>query len=127
MVALTHVHGDHNGVAKDVCEARGMPLTVHADDVKIMERGGPTREELVRLARMGRAGPPVDRVLTDGDEVGGFRVIHARKGELKTVCGAAEGFGSDEPQSACKRAFSLKPATIGQPRVRFQSDRMQTN
>jgi hydroxyacylglutathione hydrolase len=85
LVALTHVHGDHNGVAKDVCEARGIPLAVHADDVDVMERGGPTEEELPEAGPWARfvwrrwGGPayPVERVLSDGDEVAGFRVVHA--------------------------------------------------
>ena len=34
---LTHVHPDHQGVAKDVCEARGIPLACHVDDVDAME------------------------------------------------------------------------------------------
>jgi glyoxylase-like metal-dependent hydrolase (beta-lactamase superfamily II) len=54
LVALTHTHGDHNGVAKDVCEARGVPLAVHADDVAVMERGGPTPEELADASTMAR-------------------------------------------------------------------------
>src|SRR4029077_12957720 len=37
MVALTHVHPDHQGVAKDLCEARDVPLACHADDVDAME------------------------------------------------------------------------------------------
>ena len=37
MVALTHVHPDHQGCAKAVCEARGVPLACHADDVDAME------------------------------------------------------------------------------------------
>jgi hydroxyacylglutathione hydrolase len=93
LVALTHAHGDHNGVAKDVCEARDIPLAVHAADVEVMERGGPTPEELAEASPMARfvwrywGGPayPVDRVLEDGDEVAGFRVIHApghSRGEL---------------------------------------------
>jgi hydroxyacylglutathione hydrolase len=85
LVALTHVHGDHNGVAKDVCEARDVPLACHADDVAVMERGGPTQEELADASPMARfvwrswGGPayPVDRVLADGDEVSGLRVIHS--------------------------------------------------
>jgi glyoxylase-like metal-dependent hydrolase (beta-lactamase superfamily II) len=36
-VALTHVHPDHQGCAKAVCEARGVPLACHADDVDAME------------------------------------------------------------------------------------------
>ena len=37
LLALTHAHPDHQGVAKDVCEARGIPLACHADDVEAME------------------------------------------------------------------------------------------
>ena len=44
MVALTHVHPDHQGVAKDVCEARGIPLACHADDVDAMEGRRPMQE-----------------------------------------------------------------------------------
>jgi hydroxyacylglutathione hydrolase len=84
MLALTHVHPDHQGVAKDVCEARGVPLACHEDDVKAMEATGPTQEaaesNLVnRVIRAIWEGPPhkVDRVLREGDEVAGFRVVHA--------------------------------------------------
>ena len=85
LVALTRAHGDHNGVAKDVCEAWGVPLAVHAGDVAVMERGGPTPEELAEASAMARlvwrywGGPAhrVDRMLEEGDEVAGFRIIHA--------------------------------------------------
>ena len=85
LVALTRAHGDHNGVAKDVCEAWGVPLAVHAGDVAVMERGGPTPEELAEASAMARlvwrywGGPAhrVGRVLEEGDEVAGFRIIHA--------------------------------------------------
>jgi hydroxyacylglutathione hydrolase len=84
MVALTHVHPDHQGVAKDVCEARGVPLACHADDVAAMEGSGPIQEAapenpINKLIRTLWQGPPhkVDRVLGEGDEVAGFRVVHA--------------------------------------------------
>jgi len=84
MLALTHVHPDHQGVAKDVCEARGVPLACHADDVEAMEGKRPMQEAAARhpINRVIRAiwqGPPykVDRVLREGDEVAGFRVVHA--------------------------------------------------
>jgi hydroxyacylglutathione hydrolase len=82
MVALTHAHPDHQGVAKDICEARGVPLACHAGDVDAMEGRIPLTEgsDLAgRLILRFWQGPPhpVDRVLHDGDEVGGFRVIHA--------------------------------------------------
>ena len=84
MLALTHVHPDHQGVAKDVCEARGVPLACHRDDVDAMEGRRPVQEAqadhpLNRLIDRVWCGPPhrVDRVLGEGDEVAGFRVVHA--------------------------------------------------
>jgi hydroxyacylglutathione hydrolase len=84
MVALTHVHPDHQGVAKAVCEARGVPLACHADDVDAMEGRRPVQEAsqknpVNRLIALIWQGPPhrVDRVLQEGDEVAGFRVVHA--------------------------------------------------
>jgi glyoxylase-like metal-dependent hydrolase (beta-lactamase superfamily II) len=83
-VALTHVHPDHQGVAKDVCEARGIPLACHADDVDAMEGRRPVQEAAPgnpfnRIIRRFWEGPPhkVSRVLREGDEVAGFRVVHA--------------------------------------------------
>jgi hydroxyacylglutathione hydrolase len=84
MLALTHAHPDHQGVAKDVCEARDIPLACHADDVDAMEGRRPIQEAAPsnpfnRLIRRFWEGPPyeVARVLNDGDEVAGFRVVHA--------------------------------------------------
>ncbi|HKJ36212.1 MAG TPA: MBL fold metallo-hydrolase [Solirubrobacterales bacterium] len=84
MVALTHCHPDHQGVAKKVCEARGVPLACHADDVDAMEGRAPVQpanpdHPLNRLISAAWAGPPheVGRVLQEGDEVAGFRVVHA--------------------------------------------------
>jgi len=82
MVALTHVHPDHQGCAKAVCEARGVPLACHEDDVDAMEGRRPvaatTNPGAKFFARMWE-GPPhkVERVLREGDEVAGFRVVHA--------------------------------------------------
>ena len=84
MLALTHVHPDHQGVAKDVCEARGIPLACHADDVAAMEGRRPVQEAhadspVNKLIKRFWQGPPheVARVLNDGDEVAGFRIVHA--------------------------------------------------
>jgi glyoxylase-like metal-dependent hydrolase (beta-lactamase superfamily II) len=84
MLALTHVHPDHQGVAKDVCEARGIPLACHADDVDAMEGRRPVQEAAAgnlvnRTIKRFWQGPPyeVARVLGEGDEVAGFRVVHA--------------------------------------------------
>jgi hydroxyacylglutathione hydrolase len=84
MLALTHVHPDHQGVAKDVCEARGIPLACHADDVDAMEGRRPVQEAAPnnpfnRIIKRIWQGPPyeVARVLHEDDEVAGFRVVHA--------------------------------------------------
>jgi hydroxyacylglutathione hydrolase len=83
MLALTHVHPDHQGVAKDVCEARGIPLACHAGDVDAMEGRRPVQEASAsnpvnRMIASIWQGPPykVERVLEEGDEVAGFRVVH---------------------------------------------------
>ena len=84
LVALTHVHPDHQGVARDVCEAREVPLACHADDVDAMEGRRPIQEAapdhpVNRVIKRLWEGPPhpVARVLEEGDEVAGFRVVHA--------------------------------------------------
>ncbi len=81
LVALTHCHPDHQGMAKVVCEKFGVPLACHEADVEVMEGWKPMRPQspLVDWAARHWAGPPhkVQRVLRHGDEVAGFRVIHA--------------------------------------------------
>lgn len=81
-VALTHVHPDHQGCAKAICEARDVPLACHEDDVDAMEGRRPVAASPKPTAQLfGKlwTGPPhkVDRVLHEGDEVAGFRVVHA--------------------------------------------------
>jgi glyoxylase-like metal-dependent hydrolase (beta-lactamase superfamily II) len=81
-VALTHVHPDHQGCAKWVCEARKVPLACHADDVDAMEGRAPVGSGKALVPRIYDkiwTGPPhkVERVLDEGDEVAGFRVVHA--------------------------------------------------
>ena len=84
LLALTHVHPDHQGSAKAVCEERGIPLACHADDVDAMEGRRPVQEAspdnpLNRIIKRIWEGPPhrVSRVLQEGDDVAGFRVVHA--------------------------------------------------
>lgn len=83
LVALTHVHPDHQGNAHEFCTARNLPLACHADDVAAMEGRAPINEPsldnfFTRLTTRLWAGPPhpVARVLRDGDDVAGFRVVH---------------------------------------------------
>lgn len=81
--ALTHAHPDHQGASHAVCETLNIPLWCGAKDVAPMESGNlapqfPTPNALIpRFQLRYWAGPahPVDRVLREGDEVGGFTVI----------------------------------------------------
>jgi glyoxylase-like metal-dependent hydrolase (beta-lactamase superfamily II) len=79
-VALTHCHPDHQGAVKRICETRGIPLACHEVDVASMEGRVPMQPRNVAAQFVGLvfAGPayPVQRVLHDGDEIAGFRVIH---------------------------------------------------
>ena len=82
LLALTHAHPDHQGSAKVVCEERNIPLACHEADIDAMEGRRPvsaTQHPVARTFARLWEGPPhrVDRVLRDGDEVTGFRVIHA--------------------------------------------------
>lgn len=84
MLALTHVHPDHQGAAKAICTERGIPLACHVDDVDAMEGRRPVQEAasdnaVNKLIRRVWEGPPykVEKPFSDGDEIAGFRVIHA--------------------------------------------------
>jgi glyoxylase-like metal-dependent hydrolase (beta-lactamase superfamily II) len=80
LVALTHCHPDHQGTASYLCRRFGIPLACHQADVPVMEGRAPMipRSRIVRLGDWLLSGRPhrVDRVLHDGDEVAGFRVVH---------------------------------------------------
>jgi hydroxyacylglutathione hydrolase len=82
LLALTHVHPDHQGSAHAVCEKRGIPLACHEDDVDAMEGRRPVRASDAALAKLYARlweGPShkVDRVLQEGDRIGDFTVVHA--------------------------------------------------
>lgn len=81
MVALTHVHPDHQGAAHAVCEARGIPLACHTDGVAEMQGDVPPASNGRISAAITRAfsGPPhpVARPFAEGDVIAGFNVIHA--------------------------------------------------
>lgn len=80
-VALTHVHPDHQGAAKFICERFGAPLICHEADRAAMEgrepMGPPTQP--IRFSSNLLAGPPhrVERTIAEGNEVAGFKVIEA--------------------------------------------------
>jgi glyoxylase-like metal-dependent hydrolase (beta-lactamase superfamily II) len=79
--ALTHVHPDHQGASRQVCEALGIPLWCGAADADAMETGRIWAQHPAhwshRLLDRVWTGPafPVARRLREGDEVGGFIVL----------------------------------------------------
>ena len=81
MVALTHVHPDHNGATAEVCSRKRVPLACHVADVDVMEgrarMGPPTR--LVRLADALWSGPPHPVAVRwhGGERFGEWEVIPA--------------------------------------------------
>jgi glyoxylase-like metal-dependent hydrolase (beta-lactamase superfamily II) len=81
LIALTHVHPDHQGSAHMLCEEYGVPLACHEADVPVMEGRSCMLPDngLLRFAYRIWAGPPhpVSQVLQEGDEVAGFRIVHA--------------------------------------------------
>jgi glyoxylase-like metal-dependent hydrolase (beta-lactamase superfamily II) len=81
MVALTHVHPDHQGAAAAVCRRFGVPLACHADDVDAMEgrRRMAPRTLPVRLFDRLWSGPPhpVEVRWRGGEMLGEWRVVHA--------------------------------------------------
>src|SRR5439155_12185229 len=80
LVALTHCHPDHCGSAALVCRTLRVPLACHEADAPVMEGREPMLPRLPLGHLFGPlmdGGPyPVGRVLRDGDEVAGFRVVH---------------------------------------------------
>lgn len=81
LVALTHVHPDHQGIARDVCRRYRIPLACHEADVSAMEGRAalvPGHRFVCALGKLVQGLPHrVGRVLHAEDEVAGFRVIHA--------------------------------------------------
>jgi hydroxyacylglutathione hydrolase len=80
--ALTHAHPDHQGASHEVCEALGIPYWVPERDADAAENPDLIRERqpghpVQRLFLNLFIGPghPVDRALTEGDEIAGFKVL----------------------------------------------------
>jgi glyoxylase-like metal-dependent hydrolase (beta-lactamase superfamily II) len=81
LLALTHVHPDHQGAAAEVCRRFEVPLACHEADADAMEGRRPMQPAnlVVRLGTRLWSGPPypVARRLRDGDRIGEWRVVHA--------------------------------------------------
>lgn len=81
LLALTHCHPDHQGAAHAVCTHFNVPMACHQADADAAEGRSPMlpRNWIIGLGERVWAGPPhqVGRMLRDGDQVAGFRVVHA--------------------------------------------------
>ncbi len=81
LIALTHCHPDHQGAAWFLSRHFRAPIACHQADVAATEGRAPMQPDTFIVNRLGRllAGPPcrVGVVLRDGDDIRGFRVIHA--------------------------------------------------
>ena len=81
MVALTHVHPDHQGAADEVCTRLGVPLACHEADVDVMEGRKPMGppSALGSIFRRLWSGPPHPVALRwrGGETFGEWRVVAA--------------------------------------------------
>jgi hydroxyacylglutathione hydrolase len=82
--ALTHSHPDHQGATHELCSTLNMPLLVGERDADAAENPELISERqpdhfIAQFFHKTCTGPghPVDRMLREGDEVAGFRVIDA--------------------------------------------------
>jgi glyoxylase-like metal-dependent hydrolase (beta-lactamase superfamily II) len=79
MVALTHVHPDHQGAAHDICTRLRVPLACHEADADVMEGRAPMlpRSGPVRILQRMFSGPPhpVSVRWRGGEMIGDWRVV----------------------------------------------------
>lgn len=80
--AITHAHPDHQGSSHAVCTELGIPFWVPeldvpaAEDSTLIDERQPDHPLNKLFAKvMTGPGHPVDRVLREGDDVGGFTVL----------------------------------------------------
>ena len=81
--ALTHAHADHQGSSKTICEALKIPLWCSMLEKPQTETGNATKENpfqnhiitKFQMAFWAGEGYTVSKVIKEGDEVGGFKVI----------------------------------------------------
>jgi glyoxylase-like metal-dependent hydrolase (beta-lactamase superfamily II) len=80
--ALTHAHPDHQGASHELCENLGIPFWVGRQDADaaedpdlIRERQPPNPVARFYIRIFTGPGHPVDRMLAEGDQVAGFKVI----------------------------------------------------
>ena len=90
-IVLTHGHIDHIGAVKEVKEATGAEVAIHADDAQALQESSVS-------AMFGLSYPtplPADRLLNDGDSIDigdlHFLVVHTPGHSLGGICLVGEG------------------------------------
>ncbi len=146
VVALlhTHAHFDHIGATRELREATGAPVLLHAADRELYEALPEQLEAFGRMfglpAAAAREPAPVDRFVEDGDVVRfgreELRVLHTPGHTPGSVCDPAPGrvFTGDtlfrrsvgrtdlpggdfelEARSILRRLYTLDPGTVVHP------------
>ena len=91
LIALTHGHIDHTGALKEVKEATGAEVAVHASDAKSLKN----RVLAIAFGLFYPPPPPPDRLLNDGDslDIGDicFEVLHTPGHTPGGICLLGEG------------------------------------